>query len=52
MTDPKQDKMKGKDIEDEIEEEISHFKLTLTHLNHKGLEKASSDIARKVKQLT
>ena len=45
------DKVKTKDLEDGVEEEVSHFKLTLTHLKHKGLERASSDIARKVKTL-
>ena len=46
------DKTKGKEVQEEIEEEISHFKLTLTHTHHKGLEKANSEISKKVNQLT
>ncbi len=50
-TDQKDKKLQKQDLEDEVEEEISHFKLTLTHLKYKGLETAASQIARKVKQL-
>ena len=49
MSDNHKDKVKTKDIEDQVEEEINHFKLTLTHLKYKGLEQAASDIARKVR---
>ena len=47
----KDKKMQKQDLEDEVEETISHFKLTLTHLKYQGLEAAASQIARKVKQL-
>ena len=50
MADQQKDKKVTKEIEEEVEE-ISHFKLTLTNLKYQGLEKASSDIARKVRQL-
>ena len=51
MTDAHTDKIKTKDIDDGVEEAVSHFKLTLTHTNHVGLEKAADDIDRKVKQI-
>ncbi len=51
MTDTHKDKKLDKDYDDEVEEEISHFKLTLTHLKYKGLEAAASQIARKVRSL-
>ena len=38
------DKTKKKDMQEEEQEEISHYKLTLTHLKHQGLEKAARDI--------
>ena len=44
MTDAHTNKIKTKDIEDGVEEAVSHFKLTLTHTNHKGLESATQDI--------
>lgn len=45
------DKSKKKDVQEEEQEEISHYKLTLTHLKHQGLEKAARDIQKKVKSL-
>lgn len=44
------DKTKEKEIEEE-EEEIAHYKLTLTHKKHRGLELAVKDIMRKVENL-
>jgi small subunit ribosomal protein S20e len=44
------DKQKDKEVE-EVEEVISHYKLTLTHRKHQGLEIAVRDIIRKVDAL-
>ena len=44
------DKKKDKDYEGETREEQKHFKLTLTHQKHKGLELAVRDIIRKLNQ--
>ena len=44
------DKQKDKEVE-EVEETISHYKLTLTHRKHEGLEIAVRDIVRKVEAL-
>lgn len=49
MSDPKYDKTK--EGVEEVEEDILHFKLTLTHRQHQGLEKASSEILKKVNSL-
>jgi small subunit ribosomal protein S20e len=50
MSDPKYDKTK--EGVEEVEEDVLHFKLTLTHRQPQGLEKASSEILKKVTALT
>ena len=42
---------KDKEIEQEEKEEVSHFKLTLTHRNPKGLERTVREICAKVADL-
>ena len=49
--DPNVDKTKDKDVEVAEQEEILHYKLTLTHKNSKGLETSIHDIQRKIDSL-
>ena len=44
MADKNYDKTKGKEGQEEVEEEKRHYKLTLTHTNYKELERMVSDI--------
>lgn len=50
MADVDHDKNKQKEIEEE-QEEVYHFKFTLTHTQHKSLERAVRDVLKKVNQL-
>ena len=42
------DKNKDKDVEVQEQEEIAHYKLTMSHKNHRGLEVALRDFRSKV----
>ena len=44
-------KQKEKEIEEQITEEINHYKLTLTHRKSKGLELAVREIEKKIHNL-
>jgi len=45
------DKLKDKDVEQQEQEEIHHFKLTLSHRQPRGLEITTKDIQRKIESL-
>ena len=46
------DKNKDKDVEVQEQEEVVHYKLTMTHKNSKGLETSVRDLLAKVETLT
>lgn len=45
------DKQKDKDVEQVEQEEVHHFKLTLTHRNPKGLEITVRELQKKIESL-
>ena len=49
--DPAVDKIKEKEIEEVEQEDVLHYKLTLTHKNSKGLEITTNEVMKKIQTL-